>query len=184
MAVDATLNRPTVGNAHPLDRLSAAEIEAARRLFDEQGLLTPTTRFALLALEEPTKAQVLAFRPGDEMDRRVRAVLLDVATGEAGTVVASLTRGQIDERTRIDPAVDGQPPILLEEFIAVDEIVKADPGWRAAIARRGLTDLDLIRPCPLSAGDFDIDGERGRRLLRVLSFVANRGRLGAFSGAL
>jgi primary-amine oxidase len=174
MVVDATLDRQTVSDAHPLDRLSAAEIEAARQLFDEQGLLTPTTRFALLALEEPTKAEVLAFRPGDAVDRRVRAVLLDVTTGAAATVVASLTHGRIDQRTPIDPAVDGQPPIMLEEFIAVDEIVKADPGWRDAMARRGLTDLDLLRPCPLSAGDFDIDGERGRRLLRVLSFVAHR----------
>ena len=70
--------------------------------------------------------------------------------------------------------VDGQPPILLEEFIAVDEIVKADPGWAAAIRKRGITDLDLVRPCPLSAGNYGFAGEAGRRMLRVLSFVANR----------
>ena len=39
------------------------------------------------------------------------------------------------------------------------------------MARRGITDLDLVRPCPLSAGSFGIAGEEGRRLLRVLSFV-------------
>jgi hypothetical protein len=39
--------------------------------------------------------------------------------------VASLTRGEVDVIVDIDPAVDGQPPIMLEEFIAVDEIVKA-----------------------------------------------------------
>src|SRR6266508_4633779 len=71
----------------------------------------------------------------------------------------------------LDAAVDGQPAIILEEFFAVDEIVKADPGWVAAMARRGLTDLDLIKPCPLSAGTYDIEGEPGHRLLRVLSFV-------------
>ena len=58
--------------------------------------------------------------------------------------------------------------------MAVDEIVKADPGWRAAMARRGITDIDLVCPCPLSAGAFDIPGEEGRRLLRVLSFVRHR----------
>jgi len=32
----------------------------------------------------------------------------------------------------------------------------------------------LVCPCPLSAGAFDIPGEEGRRLLRVLSFVKHR----------
>jgi primary-amine oxidase len=159
---------------HPLERLSAAEIDAARTLFQKNDLLTPTTRFAMLALEEPAKPAVLAWRDGDPLDRRVRALLLDVATGQVRSAVASVTRDEIDEVTEIDPAVDGQPPILLDEFISVDEIVKADPEWRAAIERRGITDFDLVRPCPLSAGDFDIAGESGKRLLRVLSFVAHR----------
>jgi primary-amine oxidase len=165
---------PDAAIVHPLQRLSADEIRAARALFDKNELLEPTIRFALLALAEPAKDVVLAYRDGDEVDRQVRAVLLDVATGASRTVLASLTRGTICSIVETDPAVDGQPPIMLEEFIAVDEIVKADPGWRAAMARRGITDLDLVRPCPLSAGDFDLPGERGRRLLRVLSFLAHR----------
>jgi primary-amine oxidase len=172
--VETTLDQQVTSSAHPLDRLSADEIDTARRIVDEQGLLSPTTRFALLALEEPPKDQVLAFRPGDRIDRRVRVLLLDVATGAVRSVVVSLTRGVIDVDVPVDPAVDGQPPILLEEFIAVDEIVKADAGWRAAMARRGVVDLDLVRPCPLSAGDFGIAGEEGRRMLRVLSFLAHR----------
>ena len=106
---------------HPLQRLSADEIRAPKRLFTEQGLLTPTTRFARLALEEPPKADVLAFQPGDAVDRRVRAVLLDVATGRSSMIVASLTRGELDEQTAIGPATQGQPPILLEEFTAPSE---------------------------------------------------------------
>lgn len=159
---------------HPLQRLSADEIRAARALFDAKGMLSPTTRFALLGLEEPAKDAVLGFKPGDPIDRRVRAVLLDVATGRSQAAVASLARGEIDTSVDLDPAVDGQPPILLEELITVDEIVKADEGWRDAMARRGITNLDLVRPCPLSAGNFGIAGEQGRRMLHVLSFLANR----------
>jgi primary-amine oxidase len=164
----------TTTRPHPLDRLTADEIRSARRIIDEHGLLSPTTRFTLLALEEPPKEQVLAFQLGDPIDRRVRALLLDTATGAARTVVASLARGVIDTDVPVDPAVDGQPPIMLEEYILVDEIVKADKEWLAAMERRGLTDVDLLRPCPLSAGDFGIAGERGRRMLRVLTFVAHR----------
>ena len=60
---------------HPLRRLSADEIRAAKKLSEDRSLLTPTTRFANLALEEPPKRDVLAFQPGDAVDRRVRAVL-------------------------------------------------------------------------------------------------------------
>ncbi|ASW57585.1 primary-amine oxidase [Plantactinospora sp. KBS50] len=173
-AADTPADPAPPGATHPLSRLTAAEIDAARELFEAGGLLGPTVRFALLALEEPAKDAVLAHRPGADLDRRVRAVLLDVATGASRSAVASLTRKELDSVVDLDPAVDGQPPILLEEFIAVDEIVKADPGWQAALHRRGITDLDLVRPCPLSAGNFDFPGERGRRMLRVLSFLAHR----------
>jgi primary-amine oxidase len=85
--------------------------------------------------------------------------------------VASVTRGAIDSSVELDTARQGQPPIMLEDLIAVDEIVKADSGWRAAVARRGITERDLVRPCPLSAGSFGLPGEEGRRMLRVLSFL-------------
>jgi primary-amine oxidase len=154
-----------------LQRLSAAEISAARSVLADCGLVGDHTRFTYLGLEEPAKDAVLRFRPGDPVDRRVRAVLLDTATGEGTDVVASLSRREVDSRLVIDPVRDGQPPIMLEDVIRVDEIVKADAGWRAAMARRGLDNLDLVRPCPLSAGSFGLPGEQGRRLLRVLSFL-------------
>jgi len=86
----------------------------------------------------------------------------------------SLTDHKVEQVDVLDPAVDGQPPIMLDEFVAVDEIVKADKGWRAAMERRGITNLDLVCPCPLSAGSFDLPGEDGRRMLRVLSFLQHR----------
>ncbi|HEV8529670.1 MAG TPA: tyramine oxidase, partial [Actinomycetes bacterium] len=167
MTVSSAGNAGTTTSAgiHPLQRLSVEEIRAARTLFEGKGLLTPTTRFALLGLEEPPKDVVLSFVPGDAVDRRVRAVLLDTANGQAQAIVASLSRGEFDSIVDINPAVDGQPPILLDELVTVDEIAKADPGWCAAMARRGITDLSLVRPCPLSAGNFGIDGEEGRRVV-------------------
>lgn len=160
---------------HPLDRLTVDELDQARELLLDNGLLTGSTAIAMLALEEPAKDLVLAFRDGATgPDREVRAVLLDVTTGAASTVLISLTHKRIASQVPIDPTVDGQPPIMLSEFIAADEIVKADPGWRAAMARRGITDLDLVRGCPLSAGHFDLPGEDGRRMLRVLSFLSHR----------
>jgi primary-amine oxidase len=162
---------PAGERAHPLRRLSADELRQAKAVLAEHGLVGDHTRFTYVGLEEPSKQEVLGFRPGDPVDRRVRAILLDATTGTATDVVASLTRGAVDSRRALDPARDGQPPVILGDLEAVDEIVKGDSGWRAAMARRGITDLDLVRPCPLSAGSFGLPGEEGRRMLRVLSFV-------------
>jgi primary-amine oxidase len=159
---------------HPLSRLTAAEIATAREVLVAAGLVGDATRFPSLTLEEPPKDEVLAFPAGGRLDRRVRAVLLDTATGRSQIALASVTRREVDEVTALDPEVDGQPPILAEEFVAVDEIVKADAGWVAAMAKRGIDDVSLVCPCPLTAGSFDIPGERGKRLLRVLSFLQHR----------
>jgi primary-amine oxidase len=157
-----------------LDRLSADEIDAARQIVTAGGLVNSNTRFAYLGLAEPSKAEVLAHYPGAPVERRVKAVLIDVTTGATQIVHASLTNGKVEQVEPVDTRVQGQPAIMDDDFIAVDEIVKSDPGWVEAMAKRGLTDLDKIRPCPLSPGEYGFAGEEGRRLLRVLSFVQHR----------
>ena len=44
--------------------------------------------------------------PGEPVERRVRAILLDMGTGAATDVVASLTRAAIDSLVELDPAVE------------------------------------------------------------------------------
>jgi primary-amine oxidase len=79
---------PTPGPSHLLQRLGADEIGRARDLLAEHGLVGEHTRFADLGLEEPPKDEVLAFKAGDPVDRRVRAILLETRSGAAADVVA------------------------------------------------------------------------------------------------
>jgi Cu2+-containing amine oxidase len=62
-------------------------------------------------------------------------------------------------------------PILDSDFAAVDEITKADPQWRAAMARRGYDDLTKIRTAPITAGAYGPPEDDRRRMVRVLAFV-------------
>jgi primary-amine oxidase len=66
----------------------------------------------------------------------------------------------------------GQPPVIVEEFFKVGEIVKADAGWRRAVQRRGLSDseIDLVQVDPFSAGYFGREVEKGRRLVSAVSY--------------
>ena len=158
---------------HPLDPATAAEYLAGRDIMAAAGLLAGLVRFAYYGLEEPAKGEVLAdtVLAGAGTDRRLRAFLVDTGTGESTDVVVSLTHGGIVSARRLDPGRDGQMPILDSDFAAVDEITKADPQWRAAMARRGYSDVSTIRTCPITAGVFGPPGDDRRRMVRVLAFV-------------
>jgi primary-amine oxidase len=154
--------------AHPLAPATAAEYLAGREIMAAAGLLAEPVRFAYYGLEEPPKDQVLA---NTTTDRRLRAFLVNTGTGESTDVVVSLTHAEIVSARRLDPGKDGQMPILDSDYAAVDEITKADPTWRAAMARRGYDDVSQIRTCPITAGAFGpLDDDR-RRMVRVLAFV-------------
>ena len=158
---------------HPLDPVSAAEFTAGREILAEKGLLGPSTRFAYYGLEEQPKDGVLAHQHGAPAQRSLRALLIDTATGASEDVVLSLNDRTITAQRTIDPGVEGQLPILLEEFTRTEEIVHADEGWCAAMAKRGLTDVAKIRACLLTAGSYGFEDEYNRRIVRVVAFVQN-----------
>ena len=98
---------------HPLDRLGADELRRSRDVIDAAGLLRPATRFALVQLLEPAKADVLAWVPGTSIDRQVLSVLLDTETGAVTEVVVSLDSragAALDGRADDDPSVRAARP--------------------------------------------------------------------------
>ena len=53
-----------VGVQHPLDPLTAAEIEAASSILKRDRGLAGTARFVYVTLKEPSKDAVLSYRSG------------------------------------------------------------------------------------------------------------------------
>ncbi|ATY12476.1 tyramine oxidase [Amycolatopsis sp. AA4] len=157
--------------AHPLSRLTEDEVARNRALLADAGIATESTRFALVSLLEPAKAAVLAWQPGDPVDRRVRSLLLDRRSGAVRAVVVSLTSGEVVADRAVDVVAEGQPPILHEEFDLVEDILWKDEAWNAAMRRRGVDEPRSVRISALSAGCFDIPGEAGLRLVRCLAFL-------------
>ncbi|MFJ9418057.1 primary-amine oxidase [Streptomyces sp. NPDC101227] len=156
---------------HPLDPLTADEIATARAVLEEAGKAGGTTRYPLVLLDEPDRHTVTAHHPGAPVTRRLRVTLLEPATGTSHEALVDVTARTLLAHRALDPETDGQPPILFEEHERCDRIVKADPGWRKAMAERGITDTDLVVCAPLAAGNFAAEEERGRRMLRSLTFL-------------
>ncbi len=158
----------TTTATHPLEPLSPDEIRAAVAIVRSQQTLGSTTRFATVTLNEPDKATVLSFQPGDEIEREAFLILLDNETTKTYEAVVSLTSGTIKLWRHIP---DVQPPIMLDEFVECEAAVKASEEFRAAIAKRGITDPDLVMVDPWSAGNYGIAEEDGVRLSRALCWV-------------
>jgi primary-amine oxidase len=135
---------------HPVNPLSAEEIRAVRRIVDDNGLLGAGVRFVYVALDEPHKKTVQAFKAGDPIDRRARVLLLDRATGQGNDLVVSVTNERIDSSAAVDGSADGHVPILDQEFEDIESFVLDCPEWLDAMRKREL-DPASVRAVPLSA---------------------------------
>ncbi|MBY5973769.1 primary-amine oxidase [Ferrimonas balearica] len=157
---------------HPLDPISAAEVVRLKQILAEAGVAGETLRFSYVMLREPAREVLAAWSPGEPVPREIGVLVMDIVAQTLREMVVDIPAGAIVIDKALDPARDGWGPVLDEDYVAAEEISKADPRFVAALAERGITDLDQVFCCPLSAGVYGWDGEEGRRMLRVLSFHA------------
>ncbi len=158
-------------SSHPLDPVTADELRRSRRVIETAGLLQAATRFALVQLVEPPKEDVLAWVPGEPIDRQLCSVLLDTESGVVTEVVVSLASERVLHSTVVPTTTHpyGQPGLVVGELVTLDEIVKADDRWQEAMRRRGVGDLTRCKVLPLSAGQFELPDEVGRRVMRAIT---------------
>jgi primary-amine oxidase len=154
---------------HPLEPLTPQEMERAVDILHRSGKLAPRARFVKLELCEPLKEVVLGFRDGMPFEREAFAIVLDAATGQTFEAVVSLTQGQVSAYRHI-PGV--QPSLMMDEFTECEELLRSDPDFQAALRLRGVTDFSLVQIDTWSAGFYDAEEERTRRVVRPLIYVS------------
>jgi primary-amine oxidase len=162
--------------AHPLDPLSGDEIASTISVLRAADLVDSATRFPLIDLDEPPKASVLAWQPGQTLGRAAFVVARRDRTAYEGVV--DLAAHKV-ARWQALPGI--QPSILVEEWELAQRIATADPGWRAAMRKRGYTAFDELFCAPFSAGYFGDPLDEGRRLLKVVCYDTAGGRTDVWS---
>lgn len=164
MTID-TETEAVVGVAHPLDPLSREEISRAAAILKDGPAAAESFRFISVELREPDKELL---RSGAAVVREADAVLVDRAEGRSYVAVVDLESGIVSSFEQL--AANVQPPFMLDEFAECEESCRKNPEVIAALAKRGLTDLELVCFEPWSVGYFGEDNQ-GRRLMRALVFV-------------
>lgn len=157
--------RTVVGVTHPLDPLSREEISRAVSILKDGQAAAESFRFISVELREPAKELL---RTGSETVREADAVLIDRGAGNAFEAVVDLDAGIVTGWTQLASGV--QPPFMPDEFNECEDACRKDPNVIEALAKRGLTNLDLVCFEPWSVGYFGEDAH-GRRLMRALVFV-------------
>lgn len=153
---------------HPLDPLSAAEIEVAAAALAGAGHLHAGALLPLLVLHEPPKEEVLAFAPGAPVRREALALVLDRADNRTGEAVVDLAARRVVSWRELPGA---QPNLTATEFERVPELVRADPRWQEAMRKRGISDLEGVHLDVWAPGRLSAEEERrGARLARALAF--------------
>jgi primary-amine oxidase len=151
---------------HPLAPLTVTETAAACQLALGSGI-GRGARVVSCALVEPPKEVVLSWDGRSSWPREVLCVLYQRPTRTTWLVTVSLDAQAVTSRVTSE-----QPPVLPEEWLANAEQIKADPGFRAALARRGITDMSRVQVDPWPASNFGLEIDAsGRRLARGVAYL-------------
>ncbi len=161
---------PAFAQSHPLDGLSAEEYAQVNTILREAGLVDDQTLFPLVELKEPPKSVMLGWDGESQIHRRA----LSHYTSEDGfgLAIVNLTTGEVEESGPIEG--QGQPMIMLTEFLGALEAALGDERMIEALAKRDLTP-DQVFCLPLTAGNFLTPEYEGNRLMKVPCYVVPSG---------
>ncbi|GAB25950.1 putative copper-containing amine oxidase [Gordonia polyisoprenivorans NBRC 16320 = JCM 10675] len=148
---------------HPLDPLSADEFRAVSAVLSREQGVGDGWRYASIELAEPGKAELAAYEADGTVPAR-RAIVICLNSSENLTYksVVRLTDETVES---FDLVPDVQANFTVDEFEECDRVLRAHPEVQAALARRGITDLDLVFMDTWTYGGALIPEEfKGRRL--------------------
>ncbi|AJW42668.1 Monoamine oxidase [Rhodococcus sp. B7740] len=127
---------------HPLDPLSSDEFATVAEVLGRDHGVGDGWRYASIEMIEPAKSEIAAFdADGTVPARRAVSVVLNRNENTTFKAVVSLDDRTTESWTHIP---DVQPNFTVDEWEEADATLRAHPDVIAALADRGITDLDLV----------------------------------------
>lgn len=127
---------------HPLDPLSSEEFRAVAQLLEREHEVGQGWRFTSIEGVEPSKQQLAEYAAtGTAPERLAEAVCFRRTDNSTYKALVDLGAEQVRSFELI-PGV--QPNVTVDEWEEADAAMRAHPEVIAALAARGITDLDLV----------------------------------------
>ena len=142
-SIVALFSAPIFANEvrHPLDPLNESEIADAVKILRAAANFPKTALFSTIQVNEPSKSEVLNFKAGAAFRREAFAIVLDREKNITYEAIIDLRTKTIASWKEIAGV---QPLIFFGEYETLQQIVKADARWQAAMRKRGITDFDKV----------------------------------------
>ena len=154
------------GAMHPLDPLDESEIAGAVKVLQAASNFPKTALFSTVQLNEPPKSEVLNFKAGAAFRREAFAIILDREKNRTYEAIVDLRANKVVSWKEIAGV---QPLIFFSEYETLQEIVKVDARWQAAMRKRGITDFTQVAVDGWTVGQ--VDPRFTGRLMRGLSYL-------------
>jgi primary-amine oxidase len=168
-AAEVDSSVPLLKAQHPLEPLTASEVAASVALLKALPIFTPSTRIISVFLREPEKSSVYGWPDASAPDRCADAVLFDNSLNTAYSIALNLASGTVIAQKT---APGAQPTLSVDEQVECEQAVIASPEFKAALERHyGITDTSLVMVDIWSAGNYGSEEDRSRRLTRPLCFL-------------
>lgn len=165
---------------HPLDQLTAAEIERTVSLLRGHSGFPRRAFFRVIGRREPSRAAVRAFDGGGEAPPRLAyASIFDRDRGQAIEAVVDLDADTVVSFELADARC--QPGISPAEQAAVNARVRADPRWQKAMRARDVDDFEQVALETGPAGRFGTPYDDRPRVGRTLAFLRPPGTLNYYA---
>ncbi len=156
--------------AHPLNPLTADEINAAVNVIKASDSYKKSLRFTQISLKEPDKAKVWNWVYGQKQafERTANVVMLDgkkVIEGEVDLAAKKLVSWKEIE--------GAHGMVILDDFQTVQTAIEESKEYADALGKRGIDDVKKAVATPLTVGYFnEADGlKQDLRLLKVVSYL-------------
>lgn len=163
-----TENVATLTAVHPLEPLSAEEIQTVVNTIRKKTDPQHTVRFISVSLREPSKQLVKSGVGREQIPREAFAVIFDNTTNSCYEAVVSVDSGSVTSWEHIEGV---QPTMSADEQIECEQAVLNSPEFQKALLAYGVTDPSLVMVDIWSAGYYGNEEEKTRRLARPLCFV-------------
>lgn len=167
--LDQTFQVETV--KHPLNTLTTEEIQSVTKIIQADQRAPKALRFSRIRLQEPEKNAVWNSVLNHTEYKGPRLAEFSLLQSD------NIIEGVVDLNTqqvkawKVLPATHGM--VLLDDFMMVQEVIQKSPEYKAALAKRGITDVTKVVGTPLTVGYFG--GEDGLNkelsLLKIVSYL-------------
>ncbi len=156
---------------HPLDPLSASEIDLVRTILVDAEHTDDSSRFVYVALHPADKQKVWTWEHGRDFER-----LATVTVRHAGATFKGIV-DLVQEKVRYWAEIPGVQPgmLLTEEWQLAQVVVRRDERWQTAVRRRGIDDITKVVCTPLAIGYFGPTDGAKQRLFKVVCYDASVG---------